>query len=193
MAARGGLRPEGTNGNDFKHRQKVADSIKLSVQYKFYLKVLFAIHLLVLLAMWVKTGGEIVFNDLKLTEPPTLWTRLDLPAAYTWERVWCMSFIPIIFALLSFPKNKALLLSYHYYGQFVLGILPCAIGLRSQFPELWDYMANSESKTPTLKGHFPMVILWHIFFLIVFPIHGFAMFFSYYLTASWKRDPKKSN
>lgn len=86
------------------------------------------------------------------------------------------------------------LLRYHYYTQFVFGILPCAMGLGSQFPELLDYIWKmDESKTPTFKGQFPMVILWYIFFLVAFQLHGFAMFLAYYLQASWQRDVKKTD
>ena len=190
MSSKGGPRAEGTDGNDFKHRQRISTNIQLSVQYKMYLKVLFAIHFLVLITMWTKVGCEFLFRELNVVdEVPSIWTKLDLPSAYPWEYVWCFSFIPIIFALLSFSKNRVNLLSYHYYGQFLFGILPCAIGLGSQFPELMDYFTNEKSQTPTFKGHFPMVILWYIFFLIAFQIHGFAMYFSYFLTASWQRTP----
>uniref|UniRef100_A0A915DP58 Protein jagunal n=1 Tax=Ditylenchus dipsaci TaxID=166011 RepID=A0A915DP58_9BILA len=173
MASKSGARPQGTDGSDFQHRQKVATNFKYSVQYKMYMKCL-------------------------LPSICLFFFNLDLPAAYPWERVWCFSFIPILIALASFPKNKANLLSYHYYAQFLFGILPCAIGIGSQLPELVDYMKNtvcvtcsSKSSTPTFKGHFPMVILWYIFFLIAFQIHGFAMYFSYNLLASWKPDLKK--
>ena len=45
-----------------------------------------------------------------------------------------------------------------YYAQYVLGILPCTIGVASQMPELFDYIFNrDDTKTPTFKGSFPMV------------------------------------
>uniref|UniRef100_A0A915M8Z3 Protein jagunal n=1 Tax=Meloidogyne javanica TaxID=6303 RepID=A0A915M8Z3_MELJA len=132
-----GARAVGTDGTDFKHRQRVAASIKLSVQYKFYLKLLFALHFLILLPLWAKVGGELIFDQFKLMKQPKLWRRLDLPNAYPWEYVWCLSFIPIILAIPSFQKNR---------------------GLGSQFPELIDYIRFGEqSKVPTFSGSFPMI------------------------------------
>lgn len=84
------------------------------------------------------------------------------------------------------------LLRMHYYSQFLVGILPCAIGMGGQLPELFDYLSDMEhSQTPTFKGTFPMVIIWYIFFLVALQIHGFAMYFSYHLTASWQPLKKR--
>lgn len=75
-----------------------------SVQYKFYLKCLIVVHFFTLFAMWAKVGGEFLAREFGISS--TLWKRLDLPTAYPWEYVWCLSFIPCIFAILSFPKNQ---------------------------------------------------------------------------------------
>lgn len=78
-------------------------------------------------------------------------------------------------------------MTYHYYAHFIFGVLPCCIGLGGQFPELLDYLSDMEnSKTPTFKGNFPMVILWYIFFLVAFQIHLFAMYFSTCLLEAWR-------
>ncbi|KAK0426400.1 hypothetical protein QR680_009689 [Steinernema hermaphroditum] len=190
MSSKAGPRAVGTDGSDFKHRQRVAAHYTWSVQYKNYLKYLFFFHLSVLVFMWAKVGGEFAVNTLGVELPA--FKKLDLPTAYPWEYVWCLSFLPCIFALMSFPKNKVQLLKYHYYGQFVLGIVPCVIGIGSQLPELVDYISDPEnSQTPTFKGTFPMVIIWYIFFLISFQLHAFCMYFSYNLMAAWQ-PPKKT-
>ncbi|TKR92458.1 hypothetical protein L596_007105 [Steinernema carpocapsae] len=186
---KGGPRAAGTDGSDYKHRQRVASHYQWSVQYKSYLKYFFFFHLLVLIFMWTKVGGEVLVNSFGIDWP--FFKKLDLPTAYPWEYVWCLSFIPIICALMSFPKNKVQYLKYHYYGQFVVGIVPCAIGIGSQLPELFDYVSDPEnSKTPTFKGTFPMVIVWYIFFLIAFQIHAFAMYMSFNLMAAWQPTKK---
>lgn len=83
-----------------------------------------------------------------------------------------------------------------YYGQFFSGILPLCIGLGSQFPELIEYIRDpSRTDIPTIKGSFPMVVIWFIFFLIGFQLHIFAMYFEYYLLAAWDPmvDTKKTD
>ncbi|MFH4983839.1 hypothetical protein AB6A40_010548 [Gnathostoma spinigerum] len=190
MSSRFGPRAAGTDGTDFKHRQKIAAHYQISVQYKAYLKWLFALHGLVLIVMWAKVGGEFLVTELGISWRS--FQALDLPSAYPWEYVWTLSFIPIVFGLASFPRNKVRLLRYSYYAQFVTGILPCAIGIGSQLPELMAYLRNmKDSQTLTLHHTFPMVILWYIFFLIAFQIHGFAMYCAYHLTIAWE-PPKKT-
>lgn len=75
-----------------------------SVQYKSYLKWLFVIHSMVLVAMWIKVGGEFVVRELGVKW--TFYSSLDLPSAYPWEYIWSLSFLPVVFALSSFQRNK---------------------------------------------------------------------------------------
>ncbi|KAI6233051.1 hypothetical protein M3Y99_00966300 [Aphelenchoides fujianensis] len=152
MASRGGARAAGTDGTDFSARQRVANQIKLSVQMKFYLKGLFALHFFVLLAMWTKVGSEFARRELGWKSP--FFDKLDLPSAYSWEYVWCLSFIPIIFGLLSFTHNKARLLAdcllravrvrdhplLHWTGQPV----PRAVGLHLQHGDQQDAHLRQE-------------------------------------------------
>uniref|UniRef100_A0AC35GI48 Uncharacterized protein n=1 Tax=Panagrolaimus sp. PS1159 TaxID=55785 RepID=A0AC35GI48_9BILA len=168
MSSRSGTRPVGTDGSDFQHRQRVAAQYQTSASYKFYLKALFGLHFTVLLAIWAKVFGEIGATHFGMNS--ALWKRLDLPSAYPWEYVKPMT--------------------YAYYGQFFTGILPCSLGLGSQFPELIAYIADPvNNETPTIKGSFPMVVIWFIFFLIAFQLHIFAMYFKYYLLAAWNPLP----
>ncbi|KAI6203446.1 Protein jagunal-like protein [Aphelenchoides besseyi] len=190
MASKGGPRAVGTDGTDFGHRQRVANSIKMSVQMKFYLKGLFSLHILVLMSMWAKVGSELARREFGYKS--SFFEKLDLPSAYPWY----LSFWGICLVLVVHSDHLwlfiARLLRIQYYSQYIFGILPCCIGLGGQIPELIDYIFNMEnSKTPTFKGAFPMVVLWYIFFLIAFQIHIFALYFSYHLLASWQRDVKK--
>ncbi|CAD6190925.1 unnamed protein product [Caenorhabditis auriculariae] len=189
MSSRG-VRATGTDGTDFQHRQRVAQHYQESATYKSTLKYFFLLHSLILVFMWCKVGSEILRRDFGVKIG--FFERLDMPPAYSWEYAWCFSFVPIIFALLSFPRNKLQMLHKHYYGQFLTGIVPCMIGLGGQLPELIEYINDMEgSNTPTFKGTFPMVIIWYIFFAVALQIHGFSMYFSHLLASAWapvKRD-----
>uniref|UniRef100_A0A8R1TNF7 Protein jagunal homolog n=2 Tax=Onchocerca TaxID=6281 RepID=A0A8R1TNF7_ONCVO len=190
MSLRFGPRAVGSDGTDFKHRQRIAAHYHYSAQYKMYLKILFGLHFLVLLTMWAKVGGEVLVEEFGIRW--RFYKSLQLPSAYPWEYVWCFSFIPLIFALISFKRNKINLLRNHYYGQFIMGILPCSIGVGGQLPELIDYLRDMKnSQTPTFRGTFPMVIIWYIFFLVALQIHIFAMYFSYHLMTAWQPPKKK--
>uniref|UniRef100_A0A7E4UPC6 Protein jagunal n=1 Tax=Panagrellus redivivus TaxID=6233 RepID=A0A7E4UPC6_PANRE len=200
MSSRFGPRAAGTDGNDFKHRQRVAAQYQISASYKFYLKALFGLHFTVLLGLWAKVFGEIATTQFGLKS--ALLKRLDLPTAYPWEYVWCLSFVPIVIALYAMPKNKVKPMTIAYYSQFFFGVLPCCIGLGSQFPELIAYIQDpSRADIPTVRDSFPMVVVWFIFFLIAFQLHIFGMFFQYHLIEAWspatstpaKEDEKKTD
>jgi len=192
MSSRFGPRAAGTDGTDFKHRQRVAAQYQTSVSYKMYLKTLFLAHFLVLFTLWMKVFGQNIFDLLGIKS--TRFEKLDLPSPYPWEYVWCTSVIPVILAIFAMPRNNVKLMRMAYYGQFFSGILPLCIGLGSQFPELIEYIRDpSRTDIPTVKGSFPMVIIWFIFFLIAFQLHIFAMYFEYYLLAAWDPVVEKSN
>ncbi|CEF64658.1 Protein jagunal homolog 1 [Strongyloides ratti] len=163
-----GAHIKGTDGSDYNYRQKVASHYQISANYKFYLKF----------------GSEVLKKQFDITYP--FFEKLDLPAAYHWEYVWCFSFIPPLFGILSFKKNNLQLMRYHYYGQFVLGVLPCAVGLGEQLPELIGFLRDMENfETPTFKGTFPMVILWFIFFILAFQLNLFSMYCGSILINCW--------
>ncbi|CAJ0963783.1 unnamed protein product, partial [Mesorhabditis belari] len=183
MASKGGPRAMGSDGNDFRHRQQIAAHYQESVQYKNYLKWLAVPHLLVSLFLWTKVGGEILRRSFE-TKIAFL-ERIDLPSAYPWEYVWCLSFFVCFLAFMAFPKNNLKYINYFYYGHFLMGIVPCMMGLGGQLPELFDYIFNSDSQTPTFKGTFPMVIIWYIFFLIALQIHVGAMYCASILARAW--------
>uniref|UniRef100_A0A0K0F4A1 Protein jagunal homolog (inferred by orthology to a C. elegans protein) n=1 Tax=Strongyloides venezuelensis TaxID=75913 RepID=A0A0K0F4A1_STRVS len=179
-----GAHVKGTDGSDFNFRQKVASHYQISANYKFYLKCMFLLHLAVLTCMWSKVGSEVLKKQFGITYP--FFEKLDLPAAYHWEYVWCFSFIPPLFGLLSFKRNNLQLMRYHYYGQFVLGVLPCAVGLGEQLPELFGFLRDMENyETPTFRGTFPMVILWFIFFILAFQLNLFSMYCGSILINCW--------
>ena len=93
----------------------------------------------------------------------------------------------IVLGMLAIGRNKEKLMRWCYYSLFVFGILPCAMGMGGQFPEMLAYVRDpSNAETPTVKGTFPMVIIWYIFFLIAIQIHACSMYCAYYLVAAWQ-------
>ncbi|MCP9260447.1 Protein jagunal [Dirofilaria immitis] len=194
MSSRFGPRAMGTDGTDFKHRQRIATHYHHSAQYKIYLKVLFGLHFLVLLIMWVKVGGEVLVEEFGIRWP--FYQTLQLPNAYPWEYVWCFSFIPLIFAVISFKRNKINLLRNHYYGQFIMGILPCSVGIGGQLPELIDYLYDMKnSQISTFRRTFPMTASQWLFENdygrannVIFINFGFSLFLinELHLKLEWK-------
>uniref|UniRef100_A0AC35TGR6 Protein jagunal n=1 Tax=Rhabditophanes sp. KR3021 TaxID=114890 RepID=A0AC35TGR6_9BILA len=179
-----GAHVKGTDGSDYKSRQQVASRYKISADYKFYLKCVFILHFAVISFMWAKVGGEILSKYFGI-ELET-YKKLNMPAAYHWEYVWCLSFVPPVLAIFSFKKNQINLIRISYYGTFFVGILPCMIGLGEQIPEFYSYVVHSDTETPMFKGTLPMVVIWFIFFIVAVQINGIAMYCSSILLNCWR-------
>ena len=103
MSSRG-VRAAGTDGTDFQNRQRIAQHYQESVQYKSILKWFFVPHFLILVFMWLKVGSEFLRSNFGWKS--AFFERLDMPSAYPWEYVWCLSFVPVVLALASFQRNK---------------------------------------------------------------------------------------
>uniref|UniRef100_A0A914YGF3 Uncharacterized protein n=1 Tax=Panagrolaimus superbus TaxID=310955 RepID=A0A914YGF3_9BILA len=98
------VRPVRIDGTEFENRQIVGEQNRISSTYKTYLKILFGLHLTVLIMMWAKVFCENAVTYFGMES--VFWRKLDLPPAYLWEYVWCLSIIPNILALYAMPNNR---------------------------------------------------------------------------------------
>jgi hypothetical protein len=135
-----------------------------SVQYKFYLKLLYMLHIIVLFAMWAKVGSEFAMRELGYKSE--FFKRLDLPSAYPWEYVWCLSFVPIILGFASFSHNKVRMkdLYKHVFSlncfesrtirSSFLEFCRVVLELEVRFPSFWTIYLMKALRRPHLRVHF---------------------------------------
>lgn len=117
--------------------------------------------------------------------------RMNIPSAKPWELSWLSSLIPMTMCFLAMPKNKDTLMLKAYYGFFLCGLLPLAIGAGTLLPDLLDYVKNpKKDDVETILG-FPAVVLSFMFIAVALQLHGFSMYFASHLVRIWRpREPK---
>jgi len=198
MASKYGARPVGTDGSDFKHRQRVALHYRESVTNKFRLKCAVLLHGFLLLLMLIKLLEDIL-DRFEIDWGPL--ERLKVPVPYFWEYWWMLSVVPCILALTSLPRNNERRLRRCYYGFFLFVLIPTAIGAGCKLPELLNYLgyygdgSNDDDDDDAAGGPprtyerflgFPMVVIWWMFFAVAFQVHAFTMFFITHLIKAWQ-------
>jgi len=182
MASREGPRPEGSDGTDFQHRERVASHYETSAAYKLRMRYVIYLHLLlvVLMVFRLTAGLCLVFN----VQPPRVVQELEMPPAQMWEFVWLMSAIPSFFGLVALRRNRAFLVQQYLIGTVVFGLGPVFCGIVSMLGDLLEYWDTRETKA-TFFG-FPAVLLWNMFLVIALQVHVFGLWFAWTLMGAWK-------
>jgi len=188
MASKFGARPVGTDGSDFRHRQRVALHYRESVTNKFRLKCAVLLHASLLGLMLFKLLEDIL-DRFEVDWGPL--ERLKVPVPHFWEYWWILSALPCFGSLTALSRNNERRLRQCYYGLFLFGLIPVAIGAGSKLPQLLDYLgygaeggAGPQSAERFLG--FPMVVVWFMFFAVAFQVHAFAMYFMTHLVKAWQ-------
>lgn len=182
MASREGPRPEGSDGTDFLHRERVASHYETSAAYKLRMRYVIYLHLLlvVLMVFRLSAGLCLLFN----VRPPSVLQELDMPPAQMWEFVWLVTAIASLFGLIALRRNRAFLVQQYFIGTVVFGLGPVFYGIYSMLGDLLEYWHTRETKA-TFFG-FPAVLLWNMFLVVALQVHVFGLWFAWTLIDAWK-------
>jgi len=187
MASKFGPRAAGTDGSDFRHRQRVAVHYRESVTNKFRLKCAVLLHSSLLTVMLFKLLEDIL-DRFEVDWMPL--ERLKVPVPHFWEYWWMLSALPCVASLTALPRNNELRLRRSYYGFFLFGLIPVAIGAGHKLPQLLDYLgygdASGGPQTAERFLGFPMVVVWLMFFAVAVQVHAFTMYFASNLVKAWQ-------
>lgn len=116
--------------------------------------------------------------------------RLKVPVPHFWEYWWILSVLPCFGSLTALPRNNERRLRQCYYGFFLFGLIPVAIGAGSKLPQLLDYLGYGDGSDGPQTAErflgFPMVVIWFMFFAVAFQVHAFTMYFVTHLIKSWQ-------
>uniref|UniRef100_A0A915JAM7 Protein jagunal n=1 Tax=Romanomermis culicivorax TaxID=13658 RepID=A0A915JAM7_ROMCU len=183
MSSKFGPRAAGSDGSDFKHRQRVANHYKESVVNKFRLKCVLILHIFLIVLLFFRVSEDIL-DQFDLDWAPL--ERLNLPTPHFWEYWWLLSFAPIMLAFWSMPKNNSRLMTQSYYCFFALALLPIACGAGYLLPSLYKFIYEPSSQKFDLFIKFPIIILEYAFFAVSFQVHIFTMYFASQLIKAWR-------
>uniref|UniRef100_A0A8P4GEC1 Jagunal homolog 1a n=1 Tax=Dicentrarchus labrax TaxID=13489 RepID=A0A8P4GEC1_DICLA len=96
MTSRVGPRAAGTNGSEFKHRERVAPQYQMSASLKAEVRKLNLVHLLI----WLLVAAQMTVSHFQLVSHDTV----SMP--YQWEYPYLLSLLPLLCSSLSLPKNN---------------------------------------------------------------------------------------
>uniref|UniRef100_A0A0X3P821 Protein jagunal homolog 1 n=2 Tax=Schistocephalus solidus TaxID=70667 RepID=A0A0X3P821_SCHSO len=189
MSSRYGPRPVGTDGTDFKHRERVAQQYNQSPLFKRRIRTVLYLQVSVWLLIVAKLLPELCIRFGFVSK--NFMRKWSLPPADLWEYAWAAgSIFPVIFSYLSLPKNKVSLMRISLLGHVTFGIVPIAVGCFQKSFELINFYYTRLS-TYNFFG-FPFIVLVYIFFSVCVQLHFFTLFFGYKLLGMWSRVSTKN-
>ncbi|KRX39906.1 Protein jagunal -like protein [Trichinella britovi] len=182
MSSRFGPRAVGSDGSDFRHRQKVATHYRDSVLNKYRMKVTLSLHALLLFLIWAKLSVYVLrWFDFTLH----FVSSIQMPQPEFWEYWWIFSFIPSWLTVDAMQRNDSSAILKAYFLFLICGLFPIAIGAGLNLNELVTYTKHGRAEE--LFYDFPVVVIRYIFFAIALQVHVFAMYFCTKLGQAWQK------
>ncbi|CAH8873471.1 unnamed protein product [Trichobilharzia szidati] len=188
MASRVGHRPEGTDGADFRHRERVCAQYSQSPLLKRRIKFVYILHFMLWILMFARLFPELClrmgFRARLMVE------KWPFPQGELWEYVWCFgSIIPTLFGYISLGRSRAGLMRISLTGTVVFGLGSVTVGCFMNAFELMNYYQTRVAKHYFYD--FPVIVLAYIFFSLCVQVHGFAVYFGYKLYSIWSVNTRK--
>ncbi|XP_070493522.1 protein jagunal [Chironomus tepperi] len=195
MASKGGFVPQGTDGTDFLHRQRVAEHYQKSALNKSRLKFCIFFHYLLFFVMIAKLSADILDKlDIFILEIE----ELRVPKPLWFEYIWCVSVILSFIGLSAVRSNNVLNMQKYMIGVVVFGLFPVFYCIIHYMNDVIDYIhldddTDIEDTDIKVWQNLPYGLLWYGFAFAAIQIHAFSLVFAWNLTSAWKsRGSKKT-
>ncbi|XP_073425752.1 protein jagunal homolog 1 [Dendrobates tinctorius] len=173
MASRAGPRATGTDGNDYLHRERVANHYQMSVSMKNEIKKLIYAHIVI----WVLLAAQTTVAQLKLVSH-------DLVAMpYQWEYPYLLSIVPSLFGLFSFPRNNISYLVISMISTGLFSIAPLIYGSMEMFPMAQQLYRHG--KAYRFIFGFSAVSVMYLVMVVAVQVHAWQIYYSKKLLDSW--------
>lgn len=182
MASRDGKWVAGTDGNDFRHRQKIASHYYESSLYKTRLRMAIFLHFLLFLLMALKLS-ENILNQFSVTIQEL--KNMKIPKPYLWEWIWTVSLLFAFIGLSGARKNRATLMQIYVTGTFLFGLFPISWAAIYFLEDVINIALNRNAFEVDKWFGYPVAVVWYIFITIAFQIHMFSIYFAIKLTKVW--------
>ncbi|CAJ0927887.1 unnamed protein product [Ranitomeya imitator] len=173
MASRAGPRAAGTDGNDYLHRERVANHYQMSVSLKNEIKKLIYAHIFI----WVLLAAQTTVAQLKLVSH-------DLVAMpYQWEYPYLLSIVPSLFGLFAFPRNNISYLVISMISTGLFSIAPLIYGSMEMFPMAQQLYRHG--KAYRFIFGFSAVSVMYLVMVVAVQVHAWQIYYSKKLLDSW--------
>lgn len=166
MASRAGPRAAGTDGSDFKHREKVASHYQMSASLKSELKKLTVVHLFI----WLLVAAQVAVSHLNLVSH-------DLVALpYQWEYPYLLSLLPSLIGALAMPKNNISYLVISMISAGLFSVAPLIFGAMEMFPLAQQLYRHG--KAYRFIFGFSAVSVMYLIMVIAIQVHAWQIYYS---------------
>ncbi|RWS20841.1 protein jagunal-like protein [Leptotrombidium deliense] len=190
MASKGQF-VEGTDGNDYLHRQTVATHYQISALNKTRLKFCLVMHFLMFTLMMSKLMDDILDRfDIFVLQLQELY----IPKPRLWEWIWSASVVFILIARKAIRKNNRTSMKFYVVATTLLALLPVLYSLGYYFNDVWEFIDSRDvTKVTEVWQGYPVGVLWYFFLLVSLQIHIFELYFAIKLIRAWslKRSKKE--
>ncbi|XP_003217932.1 protein jagunal homolog 1 [Anolis carolinensis] len=173
MASRAGPRATGTDGSDFRHRERVAQHFQMSVSLKSEIKKLIYMQV----ALWLLVAAQMCVAHFKLLSHD----QVAMP--YQWEYPYLLSIIPSLFGFLSFPRNNISYLVISMISTGLFSVAPLIYGSMEMFPMAQQLYRHG--KAYRFIFGFSAVSVMYLLIVVAVQVHGWQLYYSKKLLDSW--------
>ncbi|XP_023254170.1 protein jagunal homolog 1-A-like [Seriola lalandi dorsalis] len=173
MTSRVGPRAEGTNGTNFKHREKVAPHYQMSASLKSEVRKLNLVHLLI----WLLVAAQVTVSHLNLVSHDTV----SMP--YQWEYPYLLSLLPLLCSSLSLPKNNISYLVISMISAGLFTVAPLIYGGMEMFPVAQQLYRHG--KAYRFIFGFSAVTVMYLIMVVAVQVHAWQLYYMKKLLDSW--------
>ncbi|EDV24985.1 Protein jagunal-like protein 1-A [Trichoplax sp. H2] len=168
---------KGSDGSDWKHRERVADHYKRSVEYKSSYSFFTDIYMILLV-------GVIVVEYIL---PYALTQSIN---ASLWQHIWLLSIVPVLIGRLALSRNNSGLMILFIFGTLCLGLGPLIAGARD-YGFLMYRRINDRTPSDVKVATFAVfgtysIILRCSFIVIAFIVHILSLRTGAKLCGVWR-------
>ncbi|XP_070591810.1 LOW QUALITY PROTEIN: protein jagunal homolog 1-like [Erythrolamprus reginae] len=173
MASRAGPRATGTDGSDFRHRERVAEHYQMSVSLKSEIKKLIYMQV----GLWLLVAAQMCVAHFRLLPHD----KVAMP--YQWEYPYLLSIVPSLFGLFSFPRNNISYLVISMISTGLFSVAPLIYGSMEMFPMAQQLYRHG--KAYRFIFGFSAVSVMYLLVVVAVQVHGWQLYYSKKLLDSW--------
>ncbi|XP_033984677.1 protein jagunal homolog 1-A [Trematomus bernacchii] len=174
MTSRAGLRPGGTNGSEFKYKERVSvPQYQMSVPMKSEVRKLNLVHFL----LWLLVAAQVTVSHFNLVSHDIV----SMP--YQWEYPYLLSLLPLFCSALSLPKNNISYLVLSMISAGLFSVAPLIYGGMEMFPVAQQLYRHG--KAYRFIFGFSAVTVMYLIMVVAVQVHGWQLYYMKKLLDSW--------
>lgn len=180
MTSRGGARPGGgTNGSDFKHKEKPSlykekvPDYQMSASLKSEIWKLNLVHVV----LWFLVAAQVTVSNLNLVPHDIV----SVP--FQWEYPYLLSLLPLLTSCLSLPSSNISYLVISMISSGLFSMAPLMYGCMEMFPVAQQLYRHG--KAYRFIFGFSAVTVMYLVMVVAVQVHAWQLYYSKKLLDAW--------